>query len=120
MGLLLAGALLWSLPTGFAADLSLQDAINMALSQNTSLKITQKGEDTAKAALDEARGNNGVSVSASDSLASSKNSGSQRQDSNGLSVGASLPLYTGGKNQANIHKAELGVQSADWTTERDR
>ena len=120
MGLLLAGALLWSLPTGFAADLSLQDAINMALSQKTSLKITQKGEDTAKAALDEARGNNGVSVSASDSLASSKNSGSQRQDSNGLSVGASLPLYTGGKNQANIHKAELGVQSADWTTERDR
>ena len=120
MGLLLAGALLWSLPTGFAADLSLQDAINMALSQNTGLKITQKGEDTAKAALDEAKGNNGVSVSASDSLASSKSSGSDRQASNGISVDASLPLYTGGKNQANIKKAELGVQSADWTTERGR
>ena len=120
MGLLLAGALLWSLPTGFAADLSLQDAINMALSQNTSLKITQKGEDTAKAALDEARGNNGVSVSASDSLNSSKTQGKSREDVNTLSATASLPLYTGGKNQANIHKAELGVQSADWTTERDR
>lgn len=118
LALLLSGALLWGMPTSWAADLSLQAAINMALSQNTGLKITQKGEDTAKAALDEAKGSNGVSVSASDSLSSSKSGNSERQKSNSLGINASVPLYSGGKNQADIRKAELGVQSADWTTER--
>ena len=120
IGLLLAGALLWGLPVSSAADLSLDEAIHAALAQNTSLRITQKGEDTAKAALDEARGNNGVSVSASDSLGTSRSDGASRKDSNTLSLTASLPLYSGGKNQANIQKAKLGVQSADWTTERAR
>ena len=73
-------ALLLANPVAQAADLSLQEAINMALAQNTSLKITQKGEDTAKYALDEAKGNNGFSVTASDSLSTSKSKGEARQD----------------------------------------
>lgn len=45
-------ALLLASPMAQAADLSLQEAINLALAQNTGLKVTQKGEDTAKYALE--------------------------------------------------------------------
>lgn len=111
-------ALLLSMPGAQAADLSLQEAINMALAQNTSLKITQKDEDTAKYALDEAKGDNGFSVTASDSLSTSKSKGEARQDGNSVSVTGKLPLYSGGKNQAKIKKAELGLEAADLETQR--
>ena len=111
-------ALLLSMPGAQAADLSLQDAINMALAQNTSLKITQKDEDTAKYALDEAKGDNGFSVTASDSLSTSKSKDAARRDSNSVSVTGKLPLYSGGKNQAKIKKAELGLEAADLETQR--
>lgn len=116
-GVPLAALLLLS-PAAQAQDLSLQDAINMALSQNTSLKVTQKGEDTAKYALDEAKGSNGLSIGVSDSLGTSKSKGSRRTDSNSIGVTGKLPLYSGGKNQANIKKAKIGVESASLTTQR--
>jgi len=111
-------ALLMASPMAQAADLSLQEAINLALAQNTSLKITQKGEDTAKYALEQAKGNNGVSVGLSDSLSTSKTKDADRQDSNSASISGKLPLYSGGKNQANIKKAKIGVESASLTTQR--
>lgn len=111
-------ALLMASPMAQAADLSLQEAINLALAQNTSLKITQKGEDTAKYALEQAKGNNGVSVGLSDSLSTSKTKDTDRQDSNSASISGKLPLYSGGKNQANIQKAKIGVESASLTTQR--
>ena len=40
---LLVAAMFLGLPSASCADLSLQDAINLALAQNTSLRITQKG-----------------------------------------------------------------------------
>ena len=113
-------ALLWASPGAQAADLSLQEAINLALAQNTGLKVTQKGEDTAKYALDEARGNNGVSVGVSDSLSTSKTKDAERQDGNQVSMSGKLPLYSGGKNQANIKKAKIGVESASLTTQREQ
>ena len=111
-------ALLLASPLVQAADLSLQEAINLALAQNTGLKITQKGEDTAKYALEQAKGNNGVSVGLSDSLSTSKTKDADRQDSNTASISGKLPLYSGGKNQANIKKAKIGVESASLTTQR--
>ena len=84
-------ALLMASPMAQAADLSLQEAINLALAQNTSLKITQKGEDTAKYALEQAKGNNGVSVGLSDSLSTSKTKDADRQDSNSASISGKLP-----------------------------
>ena len=111
-------ALLMASPMVQAADLSLQKAINLALAQNTSLKVTQKGEDTAKYALEQAKGNNGVSVGLSDSLTTNKTKDTDRQDSNSVSLSGKLPLYSGGKNQANIKKAKIGVESASLTTQR--
>lgn len=118
--LVLAGVIFAAMPTASAADLSLQEAIYMALRQNTGIKITQKGEDTAEAALQKTKGENGVSVSASDTLSTSKGSDSARSDSNRAGISASLPLYSGGKKQADIKSAELGVKLAALSTERDR
>lgn len=120
LSLALAGAMFAAAPAAFAADLSLQEAVNMALRQNTGLRITQKGEDTAAASLQKAKGSNAVSVSASDTLGTSKGSGSKRSDSNRMGISASLPLYSGGRNQADIKSAELGVRSAVLSTERAR
>lgn len=122
MLLFLAGSIFFSLTgkTAMAADLSLKEAVNLALAQNTALKITQRDEISAKAELAKAKGNNNVAVTASDSLTMQKNNDSERSDSNNLGLSASIPLYTGGKNQAAIKKAELGVEAADLTTERER
>lgn len=122
MLLFLAGSIFFSLTgkTAMAADLSLKEAVNLALAQNTALKITQRDEISAKAELAKAKGNNNVALTASDSLTTQKNNDSERSDSNNLGLSASIPLYTGGKNQAAIKKAELGVEAADLTTERER
>ncbi|MBQ1511822.1 MAG: TolC family protein [Selenomonadaceae bacterium] len=120
-GAALAGILLMSCPlVGSCADLSLQQAINMALEQNTSLRITQKAEDKAEAAVREAKGNSGISVSASDSLGISKSSDSDRSSSNSLGFSASYPIYTGGKNEASIDSSEIGLRSAVLATQRAR
>ena len=50
--------LLYGNTTADAAALSIQEAVDLALEQNTSLRIAEKGEETAKAALKSARGAN--------------------------------------------------------------
>ncbi|MCI6159418.1 MAG: TolC family protein [Selenomonadaceae bacterium] len=104
-----------------AQDVSLQDAIDIALAQNTDLLITQKGEDTAASTLATAKGQNGFKASASgDVLHSSKTEGSNRADSSSLGLSGSLPLYTGGANEAKIKSGEIGLESSRLTTERKR
>lgn len=117
---LLLGAMFLGVPYGWCADLSLQDAIDMALSQNTGLRITQKDEIASQAALDEAKGRNGVSVSATDKVSGSKTNGEEQRSSNSLGLDGSLPIYTGGANEANIKKSDLGLQASELTTERER
>ena len=115
-----AALLAVNMPAAYAADLSLDDAINLAMANNTSLKITDRGKDTAKYALRRAKGVKGPSVTASDNLSTSKSKDSQRQDGNSVGVSGSLPVYSGGKNSANVDSAKLGVDVADLTYERAR
>ena len=105
---------------GSCAAVSLDEAIETALAQNTSLKLTKKGEDTAEAKVRQAKGNNGGSVSASDNLSTGKSSGGERSDTNSLNLSGSLPIYSGGKNQANIKSSEIGVDTARLATEREQ
>ena len=56
----------------------------------------------------------------SDSLSTSKTKDAERQDGNQVSLSGKLPLYSGGKNQANIKKAKIGVESASLTTQREQ
>lgn len=120
---LVLGTLAWGGPfagLSYAADLSLAEAIELALAQNTELRVTQKGEESADAALRQAKGNNGVSISAGDNISFSKVEHFEHSTGNVLSLNGSLPLYSGGRNQANIRSAELGVDTARLTTERRR
>ena len=103
---------------GSCAELSLDEAIEMALAQNTALKVTKKGEDTAEAKVRQAKGSNGVSASLSDNLTTRKVEGASGTNTNNLSLSGSLPIYTGGKNQASIKSSEIGVDTARLATER--
>ena len=105
---------------GEAAALSIQEAVDLALAQNTSLRITEKGEETAKANLKSARGANSFDLGLNGSLTDGRTNNEDRQDNGSLTLRAGLPLYTGGRNQANIESAEIGVDAARLKTERAR
>lgn len=103
-----------------AMSLTLTEAIHTALAANTGLRVTQVGEQSADAALKQARGKNSISAEASDTLRTSKARDEDAQTSNSLSVSARLQLYSGGANEANIAAGELGARAARLTTERAR
>ena len=117
---LLAFAMLIGLPTASCADLSLQDAIDLALAQNTGLRITQKDEDVAKAALKQAKIKNGLKITGSESLDTTLHRSSHTESKNGIGVTASYPIYTSGKSEAEISSSELGLKAAELSTERSR
>lgn len=117
---LLAFAMLIGLPTASCADLSLQDAIDLALAQNTGLRITQKDEDVAKAALKQAKIDNGLKITGNESLDTTLHRSSHTKSENGISVTASYPIYTSGKAEAEIGSSELGLKAAELSTERSR
>ena len=117
---LLAFAMLIGLPTASCADLSLQDAIDLALAQNTGLRITQKDEDVAKAALKQAKIDNGLKITGNESLDTTLHRSSHTKSENGIGVTASYPIYTSGKAEAAIDSSELGLKAAELSTERSR
>lgn len=117
---LLAFAMLIGLPTASCADLSLQDAIDLALAQNTGLRITQKDEDVAKAALKQVKIKNGLKITGSESLDTTLHRSSHTESKNGIGVTASYPIYTSGKSEAEISSSELGLKAAELSTERSR
>ena len=117
---LLAFAMLIGLPTASCADLSLQDAIDLALAQNTGLRITQKDEDVAKAALKQAKIDNGLKITGNEALDTTLHRSSHTKSENGIGVTASYPIYTSGKAEAAIDSSELGLKAAELSTERSR
>ena len=115
-----AALLLAQAPQAQARDLSLADAIAQALAANTGLRVTAQDERTAAAALREAKGQNGFSLTGSGGLDASQSKGEDRTDGLSLKLNGTLPLYTGGKNEARIDAAALGTDIAALTTERAR
>ncbi len=111
---------LLAMPLGEARDLSLADAIAQALAANTGLRVTAQDEKTAEAELRQAKGQNGFSLTGSGGLDASQSKGEDRSDGLSLKLTGSLPLYTGGKNEARIDSASLGTDIAALTTERER
>ena len=120
IALALTGAFFWNLPAGACAELSIEQAVDMALQQNTSLKITQKGENTAEAELRKAKGSRGFTVSATGGVNTKKINNEQRTDTGSADLSAKLPIYTGGKNEAAVESGEIGLKSAVLSTDRER
>ena len=106
--------------TSYAMDLSLQQAIDLTISNNNDIKITQMQENVARANLKQVQGNNKFSVSLGSSVDASKTWDQSHSTSASNRISASLPLYTGGKNQAQIESSEIGIQTAELATERQR
>ena len=94
-----------------AAALSIEEAVELALVQNTALHIKAKGEDTARADLKSARGKNGFNLSASGNFTVSHPDSGGHTRTGTASLSASLPLYTGGANEANIRSGEIGLDT---------
>ena len=75
-----AALLLAQAPQAQARDLSLADAIAQALAANTGLRVTAQDVRTAAAALREAKGQNGFSLTGSGGLDASQSKGEDRKE----------------------------------------
>lgn len=118
--LVVLGCSLWHLPLGACASLSLDQAVDMALNQNTEIRIAAKGEDKAKADLAAAQGADGVTVTATSSVSISGGAEKQFLNSNANTLTATMPVYTGGKNELTIENTEDAYRSSQFNTVRTR
>ncbi len=120
--ILLTGVFLCSMPAvSQAADLSLADAVELALLQNVNLRITKQAEEIAIAALSEAKGDDDVSVSLSGSYLLGKNwRDSANTTTSGINVAlkGGVNLRDGGKSATKIDHAKIAVLTAQLKTAR--
>ena len=120
--LLMAGAFLCGFSSvAAAADLSLADAVELALVQNADLRITKQAETAAIAALDEARGDDDFSVNASGGYSLGRTWSDRRNTtSSGLDAAlkGSVNLWDGGKSGGRIDSAKIAVLTAQLKTAR--
>lgn len=116
--ILLSLCMSMSATQGFAAALSLDEAVNMAVDRNNSIRIAETEEREALANLAAAKGANGVSISLGSSLSASDGADSTFTKGNSNSISASIPIYTGNKNELNIDNSELDLQKARLSLER--
>lgn len=103
---------------GQCASLSIDEAVDLALNENTSLQITKQGERTARARLKQARGQKSPSFSAGGSVSESHVHRGDRRDNSSVDASVSMPLYSGGRNTANLKRAELDFDASKLRTER--
>lgn len=120
-GILLTMGLMCNNVSGECADISIDDAVEMAIARNPDVTITKYGEQTAKAKLRQARGQNSISIDTKINFNrhTSKVHGiSTNSTSAGPSITATLPIYTSGANEANIKSNEVGIDIAKLQTLR--
>ena len=94
--------------------MSIQESIQTAIQKNPNLQRTEKSIENAQEALKVARGNKGVSVSASGSSNFSKTEGSDDSKSIYGRISGSLPIYSGNKLESQIKSAELEIDAANF------
>lgn len=125
LGALVISAL--SVETVFAAavDLNLEKAVNMALTNNSAVKISAANLAAAKAAKDQANGSRWGNISVKHTSArqdayQGTNPGLNNSFSNGVTI--EVPIYSGGSIEGTIKKAkknyeyyQFGVDSTNQT-----
>ena len=109
-----------NVPVAGAASLSINDAVQMALERNNSIKIADQDTKVATANLKAAKGANGVSVSLSSNLSGSDGAMSSFEKSNSNGISASIPIYTGKKNELNINNSEANLLKSQLDLERTK
>jgi len=93
-----------------AAPLTIEQAVDMALTNHLDIKIAANEEKEALYSLQSAKGSKGVSLTASNNTYLKKPGSSA--DASTSSMTLSLPLYSGGKNEGNIKIAQNDVTKA--------
>ena len=96
----------------FVEALTLEEAADIALRQNPSLKQSQSAVDTAVESLNVAKGRKGFTLTLTGSADSNKSEGIDISESANTRLGASVPIYSGGQLEANIKAADLYLQVA--------
>ena len=101
-----------------AVQLTLDESINMALTNNQSIKVALSDKEAANWKVKEAKGNSNLNVSARHSDARYRAYNSTKTvysigDLYSNSITATLPIYTGGKLEGTIKQAEVGYEIAD-------
>jgi len=95
---------------GFAAPLTVEQAVNMALENHLDIKIAINSEKQAEYALQSTQGSRGISIDTSNTFYLKQIHYSAATSSSAITL--SLPLYSGGKNEGNIEIAKTDVTIA--------
>ena len=115
--ILAGGYLMLSAGTGLAApvELSLAEAVQLALQNNPAIKIALTGKDSAEGKLAQARGAllPSVDLSHQSSWMERESAATLAKESYGNAISLSWPLYTGGAAEGSIAQAKLGLETAD-------
>lgn len=103
----------------FAApiELSLQDSIDYALKNNPSIQIASEDKRKSEFSVGETKAGKMPTVSLGSGYTYQGNSG---DDSFSNSLRMNWPLYSGGRTEAQIAQAELGVRTADLNVEKSK
>ena len=114
---ILSTAAAWAAPV----ELTLDEAVALALQNNSDIKISESEREKADWAVSEAKAGKKPSVnynftgSYTDSNATKLTGDKENYDNK---IALTLPLYTGGKVEGSIEAAKLGLKSADLGIEK--
>ena len=104
--------------TGFAASLTVDQAVNMALENHLDIKKAMSSEKQAEYALASARGSQGPAIAAANTFYLKQIN--YPASSSASTITLSLPLFTGGKNEGNIEIAKTDLSMAGLTLQKTR
>lgn len=116
-----AGLIFLQHTLSFAApvELSLQDSITYALQNNPSIHIAGEDKKRSEFSADETKAGKKPTVSLGSNY-SYQGSSDKDKDSFSNSLKMNWQLYSGGKTEARIEQAQIGVRSADLQVEKTR
>jgi len=95
---------------GFAAPLTVEQAVTMALENHLDIKKAINSEKQAEYALQSTQGSKGISIDASNTFYLKRINYPANSSTSAITL--SLPLYSGGKNEGNIAIAKTDVTIA--------
>ncbi|CQR71971.1 Outer membrane protein TolC precursor [Sporomusa ovata DSM 2662] len=95
---------------GFAAPLTVEQAVTMALENHLDIKKAINSEKQAEYALQSTQGSKGLSIDASNTFYLKRINYPGNSSTSAITL--SLPLYSGGKNEGNIAIAKTDVTIA--------
>lgn len=117
---IVAGLLLLQQSISFAAplELSLDESVDYALKHNPSIQIASKDKEQSEWGVGEAKAGSSPTLSLGSSYNRQGQGDADGKDSSSSSVRMNWQLYNGGRTDAQIDQAKLGVTSADLNVEK--